>query len=104
MDRIKREEWTARVLAYLSHAEQRCTYHALAGILRVHDLGVWPYLGKRHPHASRVVRKDTGPPTGYAPDQLAKGLCDGPKPINCPKELRQLMELAESHSIPGPPL
>ncbi len=88
MDRIKGTMW---VLACLNHARRRCTYGALAGILGVANQGVGRYLGAPRPEASWVVRKDTGKPSNYAPEQMAEGLCHGCEPITNPEELKRLV-------------
>jgi len=86
------------VLAVLNHEKRRCTYGALAGVLGIANQDVGRYLGCHRPDASWVVLKATGQPSGdWAPDQLAEGLCDGPEPISCPKELcRRVTEFENS--------
>jgi len=91
MDKAERKKCAKRVLACLNCKKRRCTYGALGGILGVVPRSVGQYLGNRRRRASWVVRKDTGTPSSYAPDQLAAGLCDGPKPISCPEKLRRLV-------------
>ncbi len=92
MTEAERHREADRILQHLNTAKRRCTYGALAGLLEVHAREVSQYLGDKRPEASWVVRKDTGRPTGYAPDQLAEGLCDGPAPITDPEELRRLVD------------
>ena len=95
MDEAERKEWTRRVLAFLNHEKRRCTYGALADTLGVLPQAVGQYLGEIRQEASWVVRKETGMPTGYPPDKLAKEFPKDPKdrpaPIDCPEELRRLV-------------
>jgi len=99
MDNTERQDITRRILAVLNHEKRRCTYGALADLLGIANQDVGRYLGCHRPDASWVVLKATGQPSrDWAPDQLAEGLCDGPEPISCPKDLKRLVSKYEGRA------
>ena len=86
------KKWIQRILTCLKHEKRRCTYGAVAGIIIIANQGVGRYLGVKSPKTSWVVLKATGQPSGdWAPNQLAKGLCNKPDLISCPNELKKLV-------------
>ena len=65
----KYTETINEILDYLCTTETRCTYMAVAEVLRIIPRSVGRYLGQKRPEASWVVNGRTKEPTGYADNQ-----------------------------------
>jgi len=83
------------VLKVLNVHELRCTYQALA---EYSGAGVpfklFPYLGKKRPEASWVVREDDGLPGKYTSEDIHPNLKKNDRIIETAEQLRALMDHA----------
>lgn len=78
----------------LASRQQRATYSAVAGVLETAPRGLM--LGRpRDVRHSWIVSKQTGQPTGYAPDQIDPALATRPEVLKSAEALRAWLETAQ---------
>jgi hypothetical protein len=83
----------AEVLAALNARETRCTYQALKEYCGLDsNFQLFPYLGKKRPEASWIVRSDTSLPGKYPPEELHPNLENNPLVIDSLEQLAAFME------------
>lgn len=86
------KEVVAAVLEVLNAHELRCTYQALADYSGAGTpFNLFPYLGKKRPWASWVVRGDTGLPGKYDHEDLHPNLTRNDHIVENADELASLI-------------
>jgi len=89
---MTKQETVRLVLKKLNERKIRCTYGAVADLLRVPPVGVSQYLGDKRPEASWVVGKSTKLPSGYAPSDYHPELLSSEYVIESGGELKLLLD------------